>query len=139
MVAAGGLLLAAGGAFWLSTAPVDARFVTDLLPGLLLLGVGIGLVFVAVSVTAMAGIPAQHAGMASGFLMTGHEIGAALGVAVLGAVATAGGDLTTPAGAAIGFPWGFVAGAGIAAGLGVAAFLAMPAGRATGQARMHMH
>jgi EmrB/QacA subfamily drug resistance transporter len=139
LVAAGGLLLTAGGAFWLSTAPVDARFAADLLPGLLLLGVGVGLVFVAVSVTAMAGIPAQHAGMASGFLMTGHEIGAALGVAVLAAVATAGGDLTTPAGAATGFSWGFLAAAGIAAGLAVAAFLAMPASRATGQARMHMH
>ena len=132
-------MLTAGGAFWLSTAPVDARFATDLLPGLLLLGVGVGLVFVAVSITAMAGIPAQHAGMASGFLMTGHEIGAALGVAVLAAVATAGGDLTTPAGAATGFSWGFLATAGIATGLAVAAFLAMPASRATGQARMHMH
>ena len=54
----------------------------------LLIGLGVGLVFVAVSITALAGIPAQHAGMASGFLMTGHEIGAALGVAVLAAVAT---------------------------------------------------
>jgi hypothetical protein len=138
-VAAGGLLLAAGGAFWLSTAPVDARFAADLLPGLLLIGVGVGLVFVAVSITAMAGIPAQHAGMASGFLMTGHEIGAALGVAVLAAVATAGGDLTTPTGAATGFSGGFLAAAGIAVGLAVVAFLAMPAQRATGQARLHMH
>ncbi len=55
-----------------------------------LIGLGVGLVFVAVSITAVAGIPARHAGMASGFLMTGHEIGAALGVAVLAAVATAG-------------------------------------------------
>ena len=139
LVAAGGLLLAAGGAFWLSTAPVDARFAADLLPGLLLIGLGVGLVFVAVSITAMAGIPAQHAGMASGFLMTGHEIGAALGVAVLAAVATAAGDLTTPTGAATGFSWGFLAAAGIAVGLAVVAFLAMPASRATGQARMHMH
>ena len=60
-------------------------------------------------------------------------------LAVLAAVATAGGDLTTPAGAATGFSWGFLAAAGIAAGLAVAAFLAMPATRATGQARMHMH
>lgn len=139
LVAAGGFLLAAGGAFWLSTERVDARFAADLLPGLLLLGVGVGLVFVAVSITAMAGIPAHHAGMASGFLMTGHEIGAALGVAVLAAVAAAGGDLTTPDGAATGFSWGFLAAAGIAAGLAVAAFLAMPATRAPGQARMHMH
>jgi hypothetical protein len=96
-------LLAAGCAFALSTGPADARFAADLLPGLVLLGLGAGLVFVAVSITAMAGIPAQNAGMASGFLMTGHEIGAALGVAVLAAVATAAGDLTTPAGAAVGF------------------------------------
>ena len=40
----------------------DARFATDLLPGLLVLGFGVGMVFVAVAVTAMAGIPAQHAG-----------------------------------------------------------------------------
>jgi len=52
------------------------------LGGPLVLGFGVGLVFVAMSVTAMAGIPAQHAGMASGFLMTGHEVGAALGVLV---------------------------------------------------------
>jgi len=87
----------------------------------------------------MAGIPSQHAGTASGFLMTGHEIGAALGVAVLAAVATAGGDLTTPTGAAAGFSWGFLAAAGIAAGLAVVAYLTMPTVRATGMARMHMH
>ncbi len=139
LVAAGGLLVAAGGAAWMSTADTDARFATDLLPGLLLTGFGAGLVFVTVSITAMAGIPAQHAGMASGFLMTGHEIGAGLGVAILAAVATAAGDLTTAGGAATGFSWGFVAAAGIAVALAGAAFLAMPATRATGQARMHMH
>ena len=55
--------------------------------------------------------PDQHAGMASGFLMTGHEIGAALGVAVLSAVATAAGALTTSDGAAAAFEQGFVAAA----------------------------
>ena len=57
-------------------------------PGCPLLGLGVGMVFVPVSVTSMAGIPASHAGVASGFLMTGHEIGAALGVAILSAVAS---------------------------------------------------
>src|SRR6195952_5764780 len=61
LVAAGGLLLAAGGAFWLSTATAGARFATGPLPGLMLLGVGVGLVFVAVSITAMAGVPAPPA------------------------------------------------------------------------------
>ncbi len=67
----------------------NAHFATDVLPGLTILGLGVGMVFVPVSVTSMAGIPASHAGVASGFLMTGHEIGAALGVAVLSAVASA--------------------------------------------------
>ncbi len=44
--------------------------------------------FVPVSVTAMAVIPPQHAGMASGFLMTGVKVGAGLGVALLSAVGT---------------------------------------------------
>ena len=73
----------------------DAHFATDILPGLSALGLGVGMVFVPVSVTSMAGIPASHAGVASGFLMTGHEIGAALGVAVLSAVASSAGSLTT--------------------------------------------
>ena len=77
---------------WLSTAGSDAHFATDILPGLSVLGLGVGMVFVPVSVTSMAGIPASHAGVASGFLMTGHEIGAALGVAVLSAVASSAGS-----------------------------------------------
>ena len=81
---------------------------SDILPGLSALGLGVGMVFVPVSVTSMAGIPASHAGVASGFLMTGHEIGAALGVAVLSAVASTAGSLTTAAGAADAFSRGFV-------------------------------
>ncbi len=139
MVAAGGLLLAAGGTFWLSTAPADARYAAALLPGLLVLGVGVGLVFVAVSITAMAEIPGQHAGMAFGFLMTGHEIGAALGVAVLAAVATAGGDLTTrPRARPPASPRGSWQPPGSPSAV-VFAFLAMPARRTTGQAHLHMH
>ncbi len=66
------------------------------------------MVFVAVSASAMTGIPAQHSGMASGFLMTGHEVGAALGVAVLSAVATTAGALTTVDGASAAVSRGFV-------------------------------
>jgi hypothetical protein len=106
---------------------------------MLILGTGVGLVFVAVAVTAMAGIPAQHAGMASGFLMTGHEVGAALGVAILSAVATTAGSLTDPAGVIDGFSTAFVAAAVLAAAVGVVAYLRMPAARMTGAAAVHMH
>ena len=60
-----GLAITAGAAMLLSTATGNAHYATDLLPGLVLLGLGVGMVLVPVSVTAMAGIPAQHAGMAS--------------------------------------------------------------------------
>ena len=138
-IAAGGLALVATGAALLSLIGSDAQFATDLLPGMLVLGFGVGLVFVAVAVTSMAGIPAQHAGMASGFLMTGHEVGAALGVAVLSAVATAAGSLVDAAGVVDGFTAAFLAAAVLAVGFGVVAYLRMPAARMDGAAAMHMH
>ncbi|MDQ1737638.1 MAG: hypothetical protein QOH56_3889, partial [Pseudonocardiales bacterium] len=135
-----GLAITAGAALLLSTATGHAHYATDLLPGLVLLGLGVGMVFVPVSVTAMAGIPPQHAGMASGFLMTGHEVGAALGVAVLSAVATTAGSLTSPAGIVAGFSRGFVAAAVIAAAIGVVAALRMSATPvAAGAGGMHGH
>jgi hypothetical protein len=138
-IAAGGLTLVTGGAMLLSMVGSNPRFATDLLPGLLILGSGVGTVFVAVAVTAMAGIPSQHAGLASGFLMTGHEVGAALGVAVLSAVATGAGSLTAPAGVVDGFTAAFIAAAVLAAAVGVVAYLRMPAARVDGAAAMHMH
>ena len=87
-IAAIGLVIVAGGAVLLAQASAGSSFATGVLPGLAIIGLGVGMVFAPVSVTAMAGIPPQHAGMASGFLMTGHEVGAALGVAVLSAVAS---------------------------------------------------
>lgn len=89
--------------------------------------------------TAMKGIPPQHAGMASGFLMTGHEVGAALGVAVLSAVATTAGNLTSPAGVFAGFSRGFVATAVVAVLVAITAPLKMPSTRTTSRAHMHMH
>jgi EmrB/QacA subfamily drug resistance transporter len=139
-----GLTITAGAALLLSTATGTAHYASDLLPGLVLLGLGVGMVFVPVSVTAMAGIPPQHAGMASGFLMTGHEVGAAFGVAVLSAVATTAGSLTSPAGIVAGFSRGFSRGftaAAVIAGLiAVVAVLRMSAAPvAAGAGGMHGH
>jgi len=139
-IAVTGLAITGGAALLLSTATGHSHYAADLLPGLVLLGVGVGMVFVPVSVTAMAGIPHQHAGMASGFLMTGHEIGAALGVAVLSAVATTAGSLTTPAGIVAGYSRGFIAAAVIAVALGAVAATRMSASRvAAGGGGMHGH
>ncbi len=137
-LAAIGLLLVAGGAVLLAQASTGADFAIDVLPGMLIIGLGVGMVFVPVSVTALAGIPPQHAGMASGFLMTGHEVGAALGVAIISAVASTAGSLASATGVVDGFPRGFLAAAGIALALAAFAYLRMPAVRAE-DAAMHMH
>lgn len=71
--------------------------------------------------------------------MTGHEVGATLGVAILSSVATAAGSLTDPAGVVDGFSTAFAAAAVLAALVGVVAYLRIPAARMTGAAAMHMH
>jgi predicted MFS family arabinose efflux permease len=140
VIAATGLVVVVAAALALSTVTRSAHFATDVLPPLSAVGLGVGLVFVSVSVTSMTGIPASHAGVASGFLMTGHEVGAALGVAVLSAVAGTAGTLTTAAGAADAYSRGFIGAAVMAAIVAVFAFLRMPATRAVGgAAHMHMH
>ena len=120
-VVVAGLGLTAGGALLLAGAPVDGRYVADLLPGHLALGAGVGMTFVAVSVAAMADVTADDAGLASGLMTTAHELGAAIGVAVLATVAAAGLAAQTPAGVAAGFGDGLLVGAVVA---GVAAALA---------------
>ena len=139
VIATLGLLVTVAASVWLSTADGGAQLATDILPALSVLGLGVGMVFVPVSVTSMAGIPSSHAGVASGFLMTGHEIGAALGVAILSAVASTAGSLTTATGAADAFSAGFVGAAVMGAVVAVFALLRMPATRVSGGAGMHMH
>jgi EmrB/QacA subfamily drug resistance transporter len=138
-IAAFGLIVVACGAILMSRADAAASYAADVLPALIIIGVGAGMVFVAVSSVAMAGIPNEHAGMASGFFMTGHEVGAALGVAVLSAVATAAGALTTADGAAAGFTKGFVTAAAISAAFAVVALLRMPATRGGSGNPHHLH
>lgn len=85
----GGSLIAAGGMYYLSQIPVDGSYLTDLLPGLLVMSVGLGAVFVTVTTAANAGVPADKAGLAAGLLNTSLQLGSALGLAVFSALATA--------------------------------------------------
>ncbi len=140
IVAASGLCIAASAAGLLALADEASSYAGGLLPGLMLLGLGLGLVFVSVSVTAMQGIPPQHAGMASGFLMTGHEVGAALGVGVLSAIASTAGSLTSAAGAVDAASRGFTAAAIGAVAFAAVAYWRMPAARIeAGAGGMRMH
>jgi predicted MFS family arabinose efflux permease len=83
-----GALLGAGGIFWLSRIPVHGSYVTDLLPPLVIMGVGLGATFVGVTTAAQAGVPADRAGLAAALLNASTFLGGALGVAVFTAVAT---------------------------------------------------
>ena len=83
-----GSLIAAGGLYWLSRIPVHGSFVADLLPGTLVVAVGGGAVFVAVTTAANAGVPGDKAGLAASLLNASQQLGGALGLAILSAVAT---------------------------------------------------
>jgi MFS family permease len=127
-----GLLVVAAGAMVLAGIGSDPSYAADVLPGFVLVGLGVGPMFVAISVAAMAGIPEDHAGLASGVMMTGHEVGAALGVAILTAVA---GDITTSKGLLDAFPQVFTVVA--IAMLALAAFAAVVVPRQQGQHTHH--
>ena len=83
-----GALLAAGGVYWLSRIPVHGSYASDLLPGLLIMSVGLGAVFVAVQTAANAGVPPDKAGLAASLVSASFQLGAALGLAVFSAIAT---------------------------------------------------
>jgi EmrB/QacA subfamily drug resistance transporter len=83
-----GALIAAGGLYWLSRIPVDGSYVSDLLPGMLVLSLGFGPVFVGVTTAANAGVPADKAGLAAALLNASQQLGGALGLAIFSAVAT---------------------------------------------------
>jgi len=92
------VLVAAGLALYIRV-PVHSSYVIDLLPGMLLIGVGAGLVFPALATLAMSSATESDSGLASGLLNTTAQVGGALGLAVLATVAAsqtgallAGGD-----------------------------------------------
>jgi EmrB/QacA subfamily drug resistance transporter len=84
-----GTAISAGGLYWLSLIPVDGSYVSDILPGLLTVSIGMGGVFTGLTTAANAGVGQDKAGLAAGLLNTGQQLGAALGLATLSAVATA--------------------------------------------------
>jgi MFS family permease len=87
-VLAAGLMFAAASEALLTRLPVHGHYVTDLLPSFLLIGVGIGVSFVAVTIAALQGVPARDAGIASGLVNTSRQIGGAIGLAAVTTIAT---------------------------------------------------
>jgi predicted MFS family arabinose efflux permease len=126
-----GTVVAAAGLYWLSRIPVDGSYVSDLLPGLLVSSIGLGGVFVGATTAANAGVTEDKAGLAAGLLNTGTQLGGALGLAILSALATGrttsvlqAGDATVAHAATEGFQLALLVGACLVLGAGAVALLA---------------
>jgi MFS family permease len=124
MILAIGMALLTLGLLWFTMIEVNGSYVTNLVPGFLLTGVGLGFAFVPVSIAALQGVQAHEAGVASGLINTSQQIGGALGIAILATIATthtdsvmkeAGGDSAQFTRALTeGFQYAFAVGAGMA-------------------------
>jgi MFS family permease len=121
-----GMTLVAVGLGLFARAPVDGDFLVDVLPSMLILGVGIGMAMNPLLLAAMSDVEPQDAGLASGVVNTAFMLGGALGLAVLASVAAARtGDSRTAAALVDGYQAAFVIGTvfALAAGAVAAAFL----------------
>jgi EmrB/QacA subfamily drug resistance transporter len=129
-VLAFGMTALTAGLVYFTQVSVGGSYVVDLLPGFLLIGVGIGFSFVPISIAALAGVQPAEAGLASGLINTSQQIGGALGIAALSTIATSRTDDAVAAGTALpaalvdGFTAAFIAGVVIAA-LGIVAALTL--------------
>jgi MFS family permease len=83
-----GLAIAAAGIALLGRAPVAGEYVVDVLPAMIVVGLGAGLSFVSITTAALAGVDEEASGLASGILSAAVQLGGALGVAALVAVAS---------------------------------------------------
>jgi EmrB/QacA subfamily drug resistance transporter len=113
-VAAVGMLLAASGLGLLTQLPVHGSYAANVLPAIVLASLGMGAVFMPLTLIATTGLDDEHQGLASGLFNTSQQIGGALGLAVLSTLAA---SKTSSAGGSpshalvVGFHWAFGAGA----------------------------
>jgi MFS family permease len=82
-----GMSALTAGILYFTQISVGGSYVADLLPGFLLIGIGVGFSFVPISIAALAGIEPREAGLASGLINTSQQIGGALGIAALSTIA----------------------------------------------------
>jgi hypothetical protein len=106
-----------------------ASYAADLLPGMLALGLGFGVTLPAVQIAAMSGVGHEGAGAASGLMSTAHEVGSALGVAIL----------SSAAGTTLDFGHAMVVAAAIAGALAALALIAAPVARPAAGQRVAVH
>jgi len=120
-VLAMGMLFIAVGLLWFSRVSVGGGFSTDILGPSLFAAAGLGFAFVTTTIAAVSGVEESEAGLASGLINTSQQVGGALGLAVLSAIAISrtdnvmsSGNSTLANGLTEGFQAAFLGGAAIA-------------------------
>ena len=127
---AGGMAILTLGLVLFTQVSVDGSYAANLLPGFLIIALGMALCFVPISIAALAGVSQAEAGIASGLINTSQQIGGAVGIALLSTIAVSRTENEVAAGTAVpqaltsGFQLAFWVGAGIALA-GVVAALAL--------------
>src|SRR5215207_4906897 len=124
----GAFLVAAAGMALLARVGEHGNYLTDVLPGMLVAGFGLGVAVVSVSIAILAGARDEEAGMISGLNSTGHEIGGTLGIAIFSTIAAGSGAIAGPQ-AASGIAHAFVAAGLLATLASVVALAVLPRAR----------
>jgi EmrB/QacA subfamily drug resistance transporter len=110
-IAAAGMVVTAFGMLLLARLPVDGSYLTDVLPSLIVTSLGMGAVFMPLTLVATTGLEDEDQGLASGLFNTSQQIGGALGLAILSTIAasktTGAGGATDPQALVTGFHWAF--------------------------------
>jgi MFS family permease len=133
-----GLALAAAGLVLFARAPVDGSFLVDVLPSMILLGIGAGMAFNPVLLAAMSEVEPSESGLASGVVNTAFMMGGALGLAILASLAASRTDSLRASGDGAlvalngGYHLAFLVGAAFAVGAAVIGAVFLPARAAAG-------
>ena len=125
---AGAFLVSALGMGLLARVGESGSYLRDVLPGMLIAGVGLGMASVSVSIAILTGAREEESGMISGLNSTGHEIGGTLGIAIFATIAAGSGAMAGPEGAS-GIAHAFIAAALLAGVASVVALVVLPGAR----------
>jgi EmrB/QacA subfamily drug resistance transporter len=107
-VAAAGMILTVIGMLFLARMPVDGTYAKDVLPGFILASLGMGAVFMPLTLVATTGLDDEDQGLASGLFNTSQQIGGALGLAILSTIAAGQTHGSSSAALVHGFHYAFV-------------------------------